>query len=374
MKAMSPRERVLAAIRHQVPDRTPMDFGGTAMSECTGDFLQRMRDRLGFGLPPDRDPDGCWVDEAIQRYLDVDLRLVPGVPPLVVLKDLDPPAYAHQQHGRERRRQQLARTADIKTTSVSHTFPMAGLTCDEVRRLPVALPSPPPHLQWSIAVAQAYRAAGYATTYWVGGGFFEGGCMNRGYDRFAMELLAEVDLVRALFDKWLPEKLHQVETTVRPLAPYIDLFCFGDDLALQTGPFMSPETFRAVIKPYMAEHYRAVRAAAPQSMIFHHCCGSVYRLMDELIDAGVRVLNPIQPNAFEMEPERLKAKARGRLCLHGGIDLQDLLPFGSPAQVRAETLRRMQIMGSGGGYICAPAHSLPEDVPIENLLALFGRL
>ena len=348
-----------------------MDFGGTAMSQCTSDFLQRMRDRLGYRLPPDRDREGCWVDEAIQRYLDVDLRLVPGAPPLVVLKDLDPPAWERQTQARERRRQQLARTADIKTTSVSHAFPMAAMTGEEIRALPAVLPPPPPasHLQWSIAVAQAYRAAGYATSYWVSGGFFEGGCMNRRYDQFAMDLLTDSALVRALFDKWLPEKLHQIETTVRPLAAYIDLFCFGDDLALQTGPFMAPQTFRDVIKPYMGEYYRHVHAAAPDSVLFHHCCGSAYRLLDDLIDVGVDVLNPIQPNAAEMEPERLKAKGRGRLCFHGGIDLQDLLPFGTPQQVREETLRRKAILGEGGGYICAPAHSLPEDVPVENILA-----
>lgn len=370
VKAMTSRERVLAAIRHQTPDRTPMDFGGTAMSQCTPDFLQRMRQLLGYQLPPDRDVDGCWVDESIQRYLNVDLRLVPDAPPMAILRDLDPPAYQQRKQAHERR-QHNAKTSDIKTTAISHAFPMAAMTCEEIQAMPASLPSPPVplHLQWSIAVAKAYREAGYATSYWVSGGFFEGGCMNRGYDQFAMELLAEVDMVRALFDKWLPQRLHQVETTVRCLAPYIDIFCFGDDLALQSGPFMSPPTFRELIKPYMAEYYRHVHAAAPGSFLFHHCCGSVYSLVDDLIEIGVDVLNPIQPNAAEMEPERLKEKGRGRLCFHGGIDLQDLLPFGTPQQVQEETLRRKAILGQGGGYICAPAHSLPEDVPVENILA-----
>jgi len=228
-------------------------------------------------------------------------------------------------------------------------------------------------MDWMIKTAKEYRTAGYATTYWVSGGFFEKGCYARGYDQFAMDLLCEQDIVRTLFDIWLEEKMHQVETTVKPLAPYIDIFCFGDDFGMQNAPFMSPEIFQELISPYFKTHYGAVKAAAPESLLFHHSCGSVYKLLDGIIEMGVDILNPIQPNATGMEPERLKEKARGRLCLHGGIDLQELLPFGTPAAVRAETLRRMRVMGEGGGYICAPAHSLPEDVPVENILAMFGK-
>ena len=74
-----------------------------------------------------------------------------------------------------------------------------------------------------------------------------------------------------------------------------------------------------------------------------------------------------------MEAEKLRAKAAGRLSFHGGMDLQRLLPFGTPAEVRAEAARRQRVLGDGGGYICAPAHSLPGDVPVENILALFGK-
>jgi len=368
---MTPRERVLAASTHHQPDRTPMDFGGTAMSMCTGQFLARMREVLGLPLPPDRDVEDELADEAIQRYLGVDLRFVPWGPPLGVLQDMDPAAYTREKEARARRK--AAAKSDIKTTAVRHDHPLAVMSLEEIKQLKPELPGPPMYLDWKIQTARDHLKAGYATTFWVSGGFFEQGCYGRGYEQFPMDLVLEPDIVRALFDKWLVEKLAAIDTVVKPLAPYIDWFCFGDDLGMQTGPFMSPEMFREIVKPYMVEYYRKVKEAAPNSFIFHHSCGSVYRLLDDLIDAGVRVLNPLQPNAFEMEPERLKEKARGRLCLHGGMDLQELLPFGKPEEVRAEAIRRMRIMGEGGGYVCAPAHSLPEDVPVENILALFGR-
>lgn len=367
---MTSRERVLAAIRHQQPDRVPMDFGGTAMSQCEPAFLAQCRQWLGFSLPPDRDADGCWVDEAIQRYLGVDLRLVPWGPPLVVLKDLDPVAAAEALAAKARR---PVAAAGIKTTAVRHDFPLAGKSREEIAAIPPNPPAPPRHLDWIVAQAKAYRAAGYATTYWVSGGYFEVGCAARGYDQFALDLLCEPDLVRALFDRLLVEKMAQIEHTVRPLAPYIDLFCFGDDFGMQNGPFMSPATFAGLLKPYFEQQYAAVHAAAPDSFVFHHSCGSVYRLLDDIMGMGVNVLNPIQPNAAGMAPEALKAKGRGRLCFHGGIDLQQLLPFGFPAEVRQEAQRRQRLLGEGGGYLCAPAHSLPDDVPVANLLAIYGR-
>ncbi|HEY3377772.1 MAG TPA: uroporphyrinogen decarboxylase family protein [Armatimonadota bacterium] len=367
---MTPRARVRAAITYSNPDRTPMDFGGTAMSVCKEEFLVKLREVFGFALPANRDADGTWVDEAIQRELGVDLRFVPWGPPLSILRDLDPAAYAVETAKRATRKVD----ASIKNPAVRHDFPLVDYSYEQIKALrPQPITSPPAHLDWLIDTAKSYRAGGYATTYWVSGGFFEAGCNARGYEQFAIDLLTEPELVQALFDLWLPEKLAQVELLVKPLAPYIDLFCFGDDLGLQTGPFLAPTLFRELVKPYYDEHYGQVHAAAPDSFIFHHSCGSIYRLLDDIIAMGVNVLNPIQPNAMEMEAERLREKVQGRLCLHGGIDLQDLLPFGTPDEVRAEATRRKAILGDGGGYICAAAHSLPEDVPVENILALFGK-
>jgi uroporphyrinogen decarboxylase len=348
-----------------------MDFGGTCMSLCYSEFLVKMREFLGYPLPPDRDADGSWPDEKIQKYLGADLRFVPYAPPLALLKDIDHAAYQEALSAKANKKKH---PEDIKTTAVSHNFPLAGKSYEEIKTIKAEPPSPPRHMDWLIKTAKEYRAAGYATTYWVSGGFFEKGCYSRGYDQFAMDLLCEQEIVKTLFDIWLGEKLRQVENTVKPLAPYIDIFCFGDDFGMQNAPFMSPEIFHELIEPYFKTHYGAVHAAAPESFLFHHSCGSVYKLLDGIIGMGVDILNPIQPNAADMEPEKLKEKTRGKLCLHGGIDLQDLLPFGKPEEVRREVERRKSVLGAGGGYICAPAHSLPEDVPVENILAMFGKI
>jgi uroporphyrinogen decarboxylase len=133
---------------------------------------------------------------------------------------------------------------------------------------------------------------------------------------------------------------------------------------------MSPRTFRSLIKPYLAQMYARVVELSPSSYVFHHSCGSVYYLLDDLYDAGVNVMNPTQVSAVNMEPWRIKAKAAGKLCFHGGIDLQEVLPHFKPDAVKRNVEEVMAVLGKGGGYLCAACHSLPEDVPVENILAM----
>jgi len=361
---MTPRERVIAAVRHQMPDRTPTDFGGMQFSCCEPGVLRNLRELLGFSLAEDRDADGVWPDERIQQYLGVDLRWIPGRPPLAVSRDRFPREY--EEEIADRRRPQ----AEPGLTE----FPLARATGEEIRAIRPKLPEPSVFLPWHQELARRYRERGFATTMSVCAGFFEMGCWQRGYDQFALDLAADPDLVRHLFDVWLEEKRRIIETLVRPMAPLIDIFVFGDDLGMQTGTFMSIAMFREIVKPCIGEFYRMVHEAAPQSFLLHHSCGSVYSYLDDFIEVGIDILNPIQPNARDMQPEKLKERGRGRLCFHGGVDLQQLLPRGTPQQVRAETVRRQQVLGEGGGYICAPAHIVPEDVPVANILALYGGL
>ena len=364
---MTSRERVIAAIKREPADRVPMDFGGTLMSVCLPEFLEDMRKALGFTLPPDRDADGDWVDEGIQRYLEADLRLVPGTIPRAVLKEIDHDEYERRLQGRK-----YVRVADrnIVTHAVRTEFPLRGASYEDIRdnfseRVP---PTPPDsHIDWYIKTAKQYRDDGFATTFWVSSGIFEAGCWVRGYDDICVDMMLNEDIAHLIFERFMDARLKWINTIVPPLADYIDIFCFGDDLAMQSGPFMSPDTYRKLIMPYQAPMYSLVKKLAPDSFIFHHSCGAVYKLIPLLVEMGVSVLNPTQISAVDMAPERLKGY--GGVCYHGGIDLQDVLPHYSPAEVKQEAERVMGILAPG--YICAPCHSLPEDVPVENILAMF---
>ena len=115
----------------------------------------------------------------------------------------------------------------------------------------------------------------------------------------------------------------------------------------------------------------ALTKSLTNAYYFHHTCGSVYRLMDQFVDVGIDIQNPIQPGAFEMEPERLKAGFGDKLTFWGGIDEQGLLTDGTPEEVYAEVQRILSILWVDGGYVLSPSHNLQVDVPTENILAMY---
>jgi len=337
------------------------------MSLCLPEFLQDMRDVLGYSLPDDRDPDGTWVDERIQLYLGSDLRCVHNTIPRVILKDID-----HEEYLRREKEKSYIKMSEreITTYTVRTEFPLAGMSYEDIRdtfNFPVPARLPESHIEWYISTAKKYREDGFATSFWAGCGFFEVLCWHRGYEQACVDLLIEQDIAKLFFDRLAETRYKELNQIIPELAPYIDIFCFGDDLAMQSGPFMSPDTYREIIMPYQSQIYARVKQLAPDSHIFHHACGSVYRLIPLLREMGVSVLNPTQVSAAEMEPERLRG--HGGICYHGGIDLQHVLTQYSPGDITREAERVMGILAPG--YICAPCHSLPEDVPPENLLAMF---
>lgn len=142
----------------------------------------------------------------------------------------------------------------------------------------------------------------------------------------------------------------------------------------QGGTLLSPAMFRGIIKPRFARLYREAKRMLlecnPDGKIMAHTDGDVYPFIPDYIEMGLDVLNPVQPYVAEMEHGRLKRKFGDRLSFHGGIDLQRVLPFGTPDEVRQEAVKTMRALGVGGGYILAPTHYLLPDVPPENVIAL----
>jgi uroporphyrinogen decarboxylase len=140
------------------------------------------------------------------------------------------------------------------------------------------------------------------------------------------------------------------------------------DLGTQRGLFFSPEMFRTFIKPRLQKlidmtHRHGVK-------FLFHSCGAIRPLIEDLIEIGVDILDPLQAAAAGMEPQALKDAYGGDICLQGGICTQYLLPRSTPEEVRKEVRRRVEILGAGGGYILAPCHVLQTDVPTENILAM----
>jgi uroporphyrinogen decarboxylase len=195
----------------------------------------------------------------------------------------------------------------------------------------------------------------------IGFSLWERAWTLRGIENLMMDFYDHPGFVRELLETIAEYNISQVG---RALAYDLDAVYFGDDWGAQHGLQMGPRLWREFLQPVLRRMYGVVRRAGKFVMI--HSCGDVDELFDELIDIGLSCFNPFQPEV--MPVYELLERYRGRLCFHGGLSTQKLLPYGSPEEVRRES-RRLLAAGGAGGFIFAPAHDVEGDVPLANMLA-----
>jgi len=195
---------------------------------------------------------------------------------------------------------------------------------------------------------------------------FETSWYLTGLEKFLMDMMMQKPYVEALMDHvaWI-----NTETGKQLISTGADMIWCGDDFGTQQGLMIDLETWRKYFKPRIAKMFEEFRSVNPDIKIAWHSCGAVYDLIPDFIEIGLDILNPIQPKAYGMDPQRLKNEYGKDLIFFGGICIQELLPKGSPDQIRDEVIRRAEILGKNGGYIIAPAHNIQEDTPVENIIA-----
>ena len=199
-------------------------------------------------------------------------------------------------------------------------------------------------------------------SYNVGFSLFERAWTFRGMEELMVDFYEHPDFVRGLLRTIADWNIAHVRVAMRH---EVDAVHFGDDWGAQRGLLMGPDLWREFIKPELARMYAAVRAEG--RFVSIHSCGDVDELFDDLVGIGLNCFNPFQPEV--MDTAALLAQYRGRLAFHGGFSTQRTLPFASPAEVRTEA-RRLLELGRSGGLIFAPAHAVPGDAPVENLVAM----
>ncbi len=187
----------------------------------------------------------------------------------------------------------------------------------------------------------------------------------RSMEDMLMDMMLEDEKATILFDKILEYQIHRA--TLHAQAG-VDILSLGDDVGMQTGPMMSVELWEAWIKPRLRKVIDAARNINPDILIFYHSCGDATLFIEGLIDAGVDILNPIQPECMDFNA--VHAKYGNRLSFWGTLGTQQLMPFGTPEQVREMSLDRIRTCGEKGGLILGPTHLVEPEVPFENLVAM----
>jgi len=199
--------------------------------------------------------------------------------------------------------------------------------------------------------------------YLLGFSLYERAWVLAGMETVLMSMAADPDFVHTLFDRILEYNLIQVKNACEA---GVDGIWFGDDWGQQTGLIMGPARWREFIKPRIKTMYDMTKSYGKKVLI--HCCGKVDEILPDLIELGVDVFNPFQPEV--MDVYQIKKQYGNNIGFWGGISTQKLLPFGTPDQVREEVKRLLENIGQGGGYIAAPAHAIPGDAKTENIHAM----
>jgi uroporphyrinogen decarboxylase len=208
----------------------------------------------------------------------------------------------------------------------------------------------------------------------VGCNLFEWGTFLRRIDNFLMDLYLEPANVHKLLDKLMEMHLDFLSKICEYVGDIVEVVKFGDDLGTNTGPFMPNEIYNEFFRPrhkILCDYVKANSSA--HTML--HCCGGIYELIPELIEAGFEIINPVQINAINMEPERLKKEFGNEVTFWGGgVNTQSVLNRATPQQVKNHVKHNIEIFSKDGGFVFTTVHNIMPDVPPQNIVAMFEAL
>lgn len=382
---LTPRQRVQTAIRHAEPDRVPTDF--LATPEVWRKLIAQIQpDATGIGPADLIEPER----EALLRHFEIDTRVLsydmfcnPPDSALDAGAEVDWWNSLDRSTPNRMWRQRLpdGTNRDIwgaHRQKVEHAFgayeefaswPLQNAqSVDDLKTY--RWPEPD---WWDFSalprlVAQMDSHQQYHLRFRIGS-VFEIAWQLRGMQEFLMDLASQPELPRYIMQRLGEVHVENLRRVLDLIGDRLDMVYFYDDVATQNSLMISPAMWRADVRPL---HRALAELAHGRGLpVMYHCDGAIYRLIPELIDMGIDVLNPIQPDAKDMDGYRLKAEFGERLAFHGGIDIIKTLPRGTKDEVMAEVRDRVNVLGQGGGYILCSSHHIQPDTPLENILAMY---
>ncbi len=405
---MTHQERLLAALRHEASDRPPIDLSGHRSSGIAAIAYSKLRDYLGLESKPIRVYDIqqqlAIVDEDVLERFGVDtIELGRGFALADsdwadwVLPDGTPcqlPVWCRPEREegrwviRSASGRVIAEMPDGALYFEQAFYPFAEH--DDLDAIPDALAesmwtgiaSPPGPLVDGTDGNQRLREGALAlraSTDRAIIGLFGGNLLEMGQflyrnDNFFMLLASNPKRAHAFLDRIVEMHLANLELYLAAVGDSIDVILFGDDLGMQTGPQVSPAMYAEFFKPRHAMMWRRAKELADVYVMLH-CCGGVYPLLADLIDAGLDAINPVQISCKKMDAQTLKRDFGDRLTFWGGgCDTQSILPNASPEQVAEHVRQQVEMLQPGGGFVFQQVHNIMANIRPENVVAMFDAI
>ncbi len=368
MTSMTHRERVLAAVDHERTDRVPIDFGGTIATTIYHTSYDRLKRLLGLEhetVIVSKTRRLAVPDSSVLERFDVDTRYLALDTYEGDQKEIDEDTYLDEWGTTWRK------AGDGHYLYVDGPF--FGIKKPDMALLEShAWPDPdnPGYYRGLAERAAALRRdTDCAIILNLPVGIIHQAQFLRGFADSLKDLYRHRDFANQLYGILTDWWVRVTDNALAAAATNVDLVFFGDDLASQQGPLFDPAVYRELIKPH---HRRMVDVAKAHGVkALYHSCGAVSSLIEDLVDIGADALNPVQVSARDMNPAHLKAAFGSRITFWGGINTQSVLPFGTPDEVRGEVRRIIDCLGRDGGYVLNSVHNIQDDVPAENIVAMF---
>lgn len=344
---MLPRERVLAALAHQVTDRVPLDFWA----------VPEVWEKLRAYFKTENDED-------ILTALSIDIRRFQPAyigPPLVMREDnsyID----AMGVH-RKKMRNEFCEYEEYASAPLGYVQELADFDR-------YAWPNID-HFDFASLPRQIGDAH---KTYYIKletGGLYELAWALRGYEQFMIDMIDAPEIAHTIMGKLTDFYCEYVRRAMKYAGDRYDIVYTYDDIAAQNTLLMSKDMWSEFIRPYHVRLNKVIREECGKTVMYHSC-GAVYDMIPALMELPIDVLNPIQPAAKGMNMVLINQNFGDRLCFHGGIDIQHVLPRGSKEDVANAVHHAISTLGQNGGYILTSAHYIQADTPVENIITMFS--
>lgn len=368
MKDLPARERVRIALAHQEPDKIPIDIGEGRQNSIYTEPYIRAAALLGLeNVEVIKSPRNHIdrFDERFLQALDIDFRRVS-------IRDI--PEYQRVQPNGIRRDEWGIGWKESGPFWNLVEAPLKNATLEELKQYPWPDPTDERYFKGLKEEAEfKWKHTPYALVAKIphnAYGILSQSMQLRGMENFFADLIVNKEFATELMDRVLSFHMKFYERYLEEVGEFIDIVQTADDLGTQEGPFISPKMYREMIKPREKQFMQSIKNRT-EAKIWYHCDGAMSVFIDDLVEIGVDLLNPIQASAKGMDPLAIKKTYGGRLAFHGAIDQQRVLSKGTVDDVTAEVKLRIAQLGPGGGYILAACHSIPPEVSGENVITMF---
>jgi len=367
MSELTHKERLNLALNFKETDRTPRDFGGTLSTTLVPDTYEALKKYLGMHGQATmgwKRQNLVIPHEEMLQHFDIDTRaLLLGKYKGGKARDIN------ENEMIDIWGTHWKRSPEGQYLPFKEILADADPTLETLEKFEMPDPLNPGYFEGLKERAEyLHNKTNYGIILDMGIGIFTRSQFMRGFTPALLDMVQSPEfaeqLLRMLTNTWKKTAAHALQQ----VGHLVDVVFWGDDWGMQNSTMMNPILWRKMIKPLLAEMTATVREYS-NAKVLVHSCGAIVPLIDDLIDAGVDALNPVQVTAKDMDPENLAEKFKGRIAFWGGIDTQHLLPFEGPEEVRQAVKYTRETLGPG--YILGSVHNLQAQVPPENIEALF---